>query len=150
MSRVHRVAGGWIEAGSAFFFSGNGPFDTAGMNGDPELRQNKLCQPNCPEGPAFLLLCRDEAHELRIEFVSALGTPLSRHQAGEPGAGKVVFGLIVGWPRYPEEGCGASLRGPVDLHRPKHFVLHLRDIVWIEERVALEPGGLYVFGMGIE
>src|SRR5471032_451896 len=135
---------------SAFFFAGNRPFDAAWVDADSQFGSDLFGQ--CPRldravgpHPPF-----DKRHQVGVELMRAFRAALFGQEARQTVTRKGCLGLIERWTGHSEQCGGLRLGRAAGTGVAQHLVLHLHQVVRIEEVPRSKPCRVYVLGMRIE
>jgi hypothetical protein len=120
------------------------------VDADAERRLHQRRQGACLLRSAGAQVLLDEAHDLVGELVGRLRATRAGQQAGEAVALEGGLSLVVGGARHAEQRSRLGLVDAVLAGVAKHLVLHLHEVVGIEEARAMEPRGADGFGPRVE
>ena len=134
----------------AFFWAGEGAFDTAGMHRETESRGDLVRQGPGGNGAVGAPTLVDQRHDRGRQFVRTFRAPRFGQQSGQALVGERGLGLVVGRTRQPKQRGGLGFGGPRESRVAQHLVLDLEQIARIEEVARLEPGGPNGSGTGVE
>ena len=114
------------------------PVDAAWVNGYAKTVCNPICQLSTGNARLGCAELGDEAHQAGRELVTGSRAAFLGQQTGEPGILKRSLSLVERWPRESENPRSLADRRFFHLDQPKHLVLHLQQIVGVEELVRSE------------
>jgi len=116
------------------------PFDGAPMHGDTELLLNPRDQFVGRQRRRCRALLEHEVQDGRRKFVRSVRATLAGNQSRKALLRNRTLGLIEGRPRQPERRGRFGDGSFVDLYTAEHLVLHLQQVLRIEEVGRLEQG----------
>jgi hypothetical protein len=120
------------------------------MNLDTELRVDQARHLARLHGRTGALVLLDHQHHFGRQLVRRLWASGLRQQSCETVALEGRFGLVEGWPREAEQARRLGLGDASLPCMSQHLVLHLQQIVGIEEPSRMKPVGLNPLGLRIE
>jgi hypothetical protein len=125
-------------ARGVFFPPRQRAFDASPVHAQPPLLPQLLCKSGSTEIEIFRLLFLKELHDLRTQLVCPSGTSFLRQQPHKTVLLKRALRFIKRRPGETELGGSLGNAPSLYRHLAQHLVLHLHQIVGVEEIVCAE------------
>src|SRR5580704_9846653 len=135
---------------ATFFFPQKLPFDAAGVHLNMKVLLHQVGQLSEAQRRLPHSLCHQELDHLSGELVTTSRTPLQGNQPRQPSFLERRLRLIERGPGKTKLVGRLRNRVVVDMDLPEHLVLHLVQVVGIEEVAVLKQGMEYILRTKVE